>query len=131
MFFFFFKQKTAYEMRISDWSSDVCSSDLSTETGRSGSQTQAPSSNRASGGGSIPAPLPSTEARTRRNPAPSMRYSSRHHVFSTEWRQASVKAPSGTGTNTAAAGARVRRSDVHGPAPPGPPVENEKAKDRT
>src|SRR3546814_14663248 len=28
--FFFFKQKTAYELRISDWSSDVCSSDLST-----------------------------------------------------------------------------------------------------
>src|SRR3546814_10307291 len=28
MFFFFYKQKTAYEMRISDWSSDVCSSDL-------------------------------------------------------------------------------------------------------
>src|SRR3546814_4027419 len=28
MFFFFFKQKTAYELRISDWSSDVCSSDL-------------------------------------------------------------------------------------------------------
>src|SRR3546814_9969141 len=28
MCFFFFKQKTAYEMRISDWSSDVCSSDL-------------------------------------------------------------------------------------------------------
>src|SRR3546814_2105138 len=28
--FFFFKQKTAYEMRISDWSSDVCSSDLRT-----------------------------------------------------------------------------------------------------
>src|SRR3546814_6651493 len=27
-FYFFFKQKTAYEMRISDWSSDVCSSDL-------------------------------------------------------------------------------------------------------
>src|SRR3546814_7107252 len=30
-FFFFFKQKTAYEMRISDWSSDVCSSDLCAE----------------------------------------------------------------------------------------------------
>src|SRR3546814_6693666 len=30
--FFFFKQKTAYEMRISDWSSDVCSSDLGAET---------------------------------------------------------------------------------------------------
>src|SRR3546814_8988199 len=28
VFFFFFKQKTAYEMRSSDWSSDVCSSDL-------------------------------------------------------------------------------------------------------
>src|SRR3546814_13201420 len=34
--FFFFKQKTAYEMRISDWSSDVCSSDLSS------AMTQAP-----------------------------------------------------------------------------------------
>src|SRR3546814_6279806 len=32
VFFFFFKQKTAYEMRISDWSSDVCSSDLRFET---------------------------------------------------------------------------------------------------
>src|SRR3546814_7111352 len=32
--FFFFKQKTAYEMRISDWSSDVCSSDLISEISR-------------------------------------------------------------------------------------------------
>src|SRR3546814_2396371 len=31
--FFFFKQKTAYEMRISDWSSDVCSSDLDGQGG--------------------------------------------------------------------------------------------------
>src|SRR3546814_8187127 len=31
--FFFFKQKTAYEMRISDWSSDVCSSDLLRDAG--------------------------------------------------------------------------------------------------
>src|SRR3546814_8690961 len=31
--FFFFKQKTAYEMRISDWSSDVCSSDLIPKVG--------------------------------------------------------------------------------------------------
>src|SRR3546814_2895942 len=30
-FVFFFKQKTAYEMRISDWSSDVCSSDLGSD----------------------------------------------------------------------------------------------------
>src|SRR3546814_7969799 len=35
MFFFCFKQKTAYEMRISDWSSDVCSSDLD-EAGKTG-----------------------------------------------------------------------------------------------
>src|SRR3546814_14738621 len=33
MCFFFFKQKTAYEMRISDWSSDVCSSDLGQAAG--------------------------------------------------------------------------------------------------
>src|SRR3546814_1828717 len=34
--FFFFQQKTAYEVRISDWSSDVCSSDLCSSTGLSG-----------------------------------------------------------------------------------------------
>src|SRR3546814_2358671 len=34
--FFFFKQKTAYEMRISDWSSDVCSSDLAIGCGDPG-----------------------------------------------------------------------------------------------
>src|SRR3546814_7044458 len=39
-FFFFFKQKTAYEMRISDWSSDVCSSDLSCKL--SGTQSGLP-----------------------------------------------------------------------------------------
>src|SRR3546814_16759825 len=41
--FFFFKQKTAYEMRISDWSSDVCSSDLTAASmrRRSGSETRA------------------------------------------------------------------------------------------
>src|SRR3546814_8847383 len=36
LFFFFFKQKTAYEMRISDWSSDVCSSDLTMRLARLG-----------------------------------------------------------------------------------------------
>src|SRR3546814_9962195 len=39
LLFFFFKQKTAYEMRISDWSSDVCSSDL--RIGRRGALEQA------------------------------------------------------------------------------------------
>src|SRR3546814_8772916 len=38
--FFFFKQKTAYEMRISDWSSDVCSSDLDMRVAK-GRQDQA------------------------------------------------------------------------------------------
>src|SRR3546814_7842967 len=41
IFFFFFKQKTAYEMRISDWSSDVCSSDL-VATGAPQAQERAP-----------------------------------------------------------------------------------------
>src|SRR3546814_7751234 len=36
--FFFFKQKTAYEMRISDWSSDVCSSDLARSSRRGSMQ---------------------------------------------------------------------------------------------
>src|SRR3546814_8207177 len=41
--FFFFKQKTAYEMRISDWSSDVCSSDLTRKrTAMEPKATQAP-----------------------------------------------------------------------------------------
>src|SRR3546814_3317182 len=40
--FFFFKQKTAYEMRISDWSSDVCSSDLVTQASHRGFPPKAP-----------------------------------------------------------------------------------------
>src|SRR3546814_8523616 len=38
--FFFFKQKTAYELRISDWSSDVCSSDLLGAWDRAASQLE-------------------------------------------------------------------------------------------
>src|SRR3546814_998222 len=41
-FFFFFKQKTAYEMRISDWSSDVCSSDLEADLARLGDRPDEP-----------------------------------------------------------------------------------------
>src|SRR3546814_6537816 len=40
LYFFFFKQKTAYEMRISDWSSDVCSSDLISPSTFSANHTQ-------------------------------------------------------------------------------------------
>src|SRR3546814_2989578 len=50
--FFFFKQKTAYEMRISDWSSDVCSSDLRDrrhDAGR-GPYPHAPAEGPAGGG---------------------------------------------------------------------------------
>src|SRR3546814_1948506 len=51
--FFFFKQKTAYEMRISDWSSDVCSSDLA--CGRLSSPAQPPRDCRTT---SVVSPLP-------------------------------------------------------------------------
>src|SRR3546814_1575721 len=59
VFVFFFKEKTAYEVRISDWSSDVCSSDLAGSgsgcwvAGKSGS---IPGSD-GSGGGGRPGPL--------------------------------------------------------------------------
>src|SRR3546814_9631841 len=54
MYFCFFKQKTAYEMRISDWSSDVCSSDLSCAGGaasRSAGEAPAPAQVRHQVGG--------------------------------------------------------------------------------
>src|SRR3546814_2149678 len=43
--FFVFKQKTAYEMRISDWSSDVCSSDLTAQLSGSTTATNIPGQN--------------------------------------------------------------------------------------
>src|SRR3546814_8484969 len=43
---FFFKQKTAYEMRISDWSSDVCSSDLSARRKAAVGAVRHPGANR-------------------------------------------------------------------------------------
>src|SRR3546814_5012916 len=49
MCFFFFRQKTAYEMRISDWSSDVCSSDLEQVRGAALERTLA----RARGAGAM------------------------------------------------------------------------------
>src|SRR3546814_17059776 len=83
---FFFKQKTAYEMRISDWSSDVCSSDLSKSaidsSGRASSGSSsapiggiaslnspsslvgATSGNRTSGGGGVGAAISVPTVRT-------------------------------------------------------------------
>src|SRR3546814_10143596 len=49
--FFFFKQKTAYELRISDWSSDVCSSDLSGRPRASPQGAVAASGNHGASGG--------------------------------------------------------------------------------
>src|SRR3546814_2555225 len=53
--FFFFKQKTAYEMRISDWSSDVCSSDLSAAP-RAATPRLIPAPSRSSATGSRASP---------------------------------------------------------------------------
>src|SRR3546814_7788849 len=50
VFFFFFKQKTAYEMRISDWSSDVCSSDLGAVKGVGRGACEAIADERAANG---------------------------------------------------------------------------------
>src|SRR3546814_8515589 len=74
MSFFFFKQKTAYEMRISDWSSDVCSSDL----------LVSPQSNEARTGHG-PAPRPPAFGTKRRPPRAHSRdrdrARSRHAVY--------------------------------------------------
>src|SRR3546814_9635552 len=48
--YFFFKQKTAYELRISDWSSDVCSSDLPELLSGPGHRTPVPGDDRAGQG---------------------------------------------------------------------------------
>src|SRR3546814_12645212 len=55
VFLFFFKQKTAYEMRISDWSSDVCSSDLQQQQrGQQREKGDRQQSRRAQAGGHAP-----------------------------------------------------------------------------
>src|SRR3546814_16187904 len=53
--FFFFKQKTAYEMRISDWSSDVCSSDLPLSPAKSARKSPLPVRKQPSSSPSIAA----------------------------------------------------------------------------
>src|SRR3546814_8148074 len=62
---FFFKQKTAYEMRISDWSSDVCSSDLRGPGPRS-SGPDRPSTGSPSGPTGCPAGTPRSRSEERR-----------------------------------------------------------------
>src|SRR3546814_8622070 len=72
--FFFFKQKTAYEMRISDWSSDVCSSDLDrsrlslnpSHKGSAGSDHAPPSSITSVGKARSPSALSPTRSEERR-----------------------------------------------------------------
>src|SRR3546814_11116328 len=58
MYVFLFKQKTAYEMRISDWSSDVCSSDLS-----NGAPARLPSADQIAAFSSGPTATPSCSQR--------------------------------------------------------------------
>src|SRR3546814_8170740 len=69
--FFFFKQKTAYEMRISDWSSDVCSSDLGEVLGLDGERGRAADARRTLENGGLdalrlPASLASPRSEERR-----------------------------------------------------------------
>src|SRR3546814_2744759 len=74
MFFFFFKQKTAYEMRISDWSSDVCSSDLigaivgGVEGARPVVARQADAAEGRGGGGTVGRAVPVDDAGARIGP---------------------------------------------------------------
>src|SRR3546814_8735501 len=66
--FFFFKQKTAYEMRISDWSSDVCSSDLPIPAS---APLEANPAAQAADEQIAPAPLPEPPPAPAATPAPS------------------------------------------------------------
>src|SRR3546814_6252692 len=82
-FFFFFKQKTAYEMRISDWSSDVCSSDLTptssagTALSRSGPRKRAVRWNEPSLLRTTPSPASATQGRKSAKRVEVRRYSAR------------------------------------------------------
>src|SRR3546814_3121744 len=60
---FFFKQKTAYEMRISDWSSDVCSSDLASSVSAAGGAPDFARAAKTSRSGLSIIALPATAAR--------------------------------------------------------------------
>src|SRR3546814_14573474 len=79
--FFFFKQKTAYEMRISDWSSDVCSSDLAADAGEAAGGLTACNKNASRGEkhgrpqeeGAVERPHPLRRSRLRGLPAALLR----------------------------------------------------------
>src|SRR3546814_3185401 len=60
---FFFKQKTAYEMRISDWSSDVCSSDLARTERKKDAEADKAAADAAAAAGAAPYAAP-TAARS-------------------------------------------------------------------
>src|SRR3546814_13748554 len=62
MCFFFFKQKTAYEMRISDWSSDVCSSDLAEYQARVVKENARVAANALDDGDPLTPPSPAEQA---------------------------------------------------------------------
>src|SRR3546814_10047148 len=66
--FFFFKQKTAYEMRISDWSSDVCSSDLAFGCGATQREIACELIDREAGGARWRINAPTARLRAQRLP---------------------------------------------------------------
>src|SRR3546814_1560411 len=105
IFFFFFKQKTAYEMRISDWSSDVCSSDLPDPAGLVRSAGRHGCLLRAGpdpAGGAAPSAYPG---------APEFYRGGRHHPAGPG---TAIQPYAGCGTGTAAtAGPAYGRSEEH------------------
>src|SRR3546814_1772314 len=94
-FVFFFKQKTAYEMRISDWSSDVCSSDLPDARPRSGCPDQPPAarSDHAPARAAAPGPPPAPDLAAPANPRKAHRAPSLPPSVATEKRNHRLKPP--------------------------------------
>src|SRR3546814_2302478 len=109
LFFFFFKQKTAYEMRISDWSSDVCSSDLSGGAAKAKRQLS-PSWRR-----STTVPTPSTWPETMWPPSSSPSFSGRSKLTAWPARQPPmvVQARVSFETSTANQPGPLSRSEEH------------------
>src|SRR3546814_17479202 len=137
--FFFFKQKTAYEMRISDWSSDVCSSDLRIRAGDEGhAAASAPSLTTAARNASPRASKlghwsNDAQAGDSRTTAPGTRprcasawtaasavSRSPQLVFGTWPSSVSAKASAATPLRTARRTRGTHRPDRHNPPPVGP-----------
>src|SRR3546814_2996328 len=108
--FFFFKQKTAYEMRISDWSSDVCSSDL-VRDGKAGEPGREPAHDLRLG---------TIEIDAYRHAQPLRRAEQRRHVAPVAIENAGIGKPQSVGIAPIGGGLRLRIDAVrHGQDPVG------------